>query len=391
MKNDNFIDFGEEISRTIRKVLNNQEFYDLKNTISRTMQNGQRMSRGPFYQEPYNPRLSKEYRSDAGNYGSFSDQGFRAQRKKSKGGSFLASTLLLVFGFIGAFISGLTAVVCMAVEASIGNVPALTVVGSSFGILFLASLGMVFTGFKIRNRTKRYQRYLKVLNGRTYCMIQELSKATGQEQKFIIKDLRKMIKAGLFTEAYLDEQDTCLMTDYKTYVQYLETMENVKAREEAEKRDQEKWAGREDGGILKDAIDEGKEYIRTIKAANDALPEEEISEKLERLENITSKIFEYVEQHPEKLPEIRKFMCYYMPITLKLVKAYQSFDEHGGNEGEIADAKAEIKKTLETINMAYQNLFKKLMQTDILDVSSDISALETILAQEGLTEESFMK
>jgi hypothetical protein len=98
-----------------------------------------------------------------------------------------------------------------------------------------------------------------------------------------------------------------------------------------------------------------------------------------------------VEQHPEKLPEIRKFMCYYMPITLKLVKAYQSFDEHGGNEGEIADAKAEIKKTLETINMAYQNLFKKLMQTDILDVSSDISALETILAQEGLTEESFMK
>ena len=157
------------------------------------------------------------------------------------------------------------------------------------------------------------------------------------------------------------------------------------------KKKKENRKSGQDGTVLKDTIEEGKSYICTIKAANDALPEAEISEKLDLLERVTTKIFDYVEEHPEKLSEIRKFMCYYMPITLKLVKAYQQFDQHAFPAGEIADTKKEIKDTLDTINLAYQNLLKRLMQTDILDVSSDISALETILAQEGLTEDDFMQ
>ena len=66
--------------------------------------------------------------------------------------------------------------------------------------------------------------------------------------------------------------------------------------------------------------------IRQIREANDAIPGEEISQKLFRLEEITSKIFDHVEKHPEKLPEIRKFLNYYLPITLKLVNAYREFD-----------------------------------------------------------------
>jgi 5-bromo-4-chloroindolyl phosphate hydrolysis protein len=228
-----------------------------------------------------------------------------------------------------------------------------------------------------------------VLNGRTYCTIKELSAAGSRDAEFVIKDLRRMIRTGWFAEGYLDQQETCLMTDYATYTQYLETVKYAQEQREAEQRETEKWANREGGAELKETIDEGRNYIRVIKAANDALPEEEISEKLEQLEEVTSKIFDYVEQHPEKLPEIRKFMCYYMPITLKLVNAYQKFDSHGMNTSEIEETKLEIKGTLDTINKAYQNLLKKLMQADILDVSSDISALETVLAQEGLTEDDF--
>ncbi len=396
MRNNNFIDFGEEISRTVRKVLNSQDLYDLKNTINRTMNNVPGMGGSPFFQDPFKgagiPPLSKEYRNDndAGNYGSFATQNYRTNHKVTKGTGSLASILFLVFGFIGAITTGLVTLIGIATEATIGNIPALTVISTIFGVLFFVFLPMIILGYKLRNRIKRFKRYQKLLNGRTYCMIQELSTATGEESKFIISDLRKMIKSGLFAEAYLDEQETCLMTDYKTYTQYLETMKNVKERQEAEKKEKEKWANRQDGNILKETIDDGKNYIQIIKAANDALPEVEISEKLDQLENVTTKIFDYVEQHPDKLPEIRKFMCYYMPITLKLVKAYQNFDEHGFNEAEIVATKLEIKGTLDTINMAYQNLLKKLMQTDILDVSSDISALETILAQEGLTDDDFI-
>ncbi len=403
MRNDNFIDFGEEISRTVRKVLNGQDFYDLRNTINRSM--GNVPGAGAFFRGPFNddrfPPLSKDDDNVTESYGAFDTQNrglhhnsrhhhnHRLHPKRSKGESLVPSILLLVFGFIGAAAAGLILLVEIVLEASIGNIPAVEAIGTIFGVIFVASLILIITGTRMRKRTKRFRLYQKVLNGRTYCTIRELSAASGKGTKSIVKDLHRMIHAGLFAEGYLDEQETCLMTDYKTYVQYLETMKHVKEQQESEEREKEKWANLEGGAELKEAIDEGKNYIRTIKTANDILPEEEISEKLDQLEQVTTKIFDYVEQHPEKLPEIRKFMCYYMPITLKLVKAYQKFDQQGVNTSEIEQTKLEIKGTLDTINKAYQNLLKKLMQTDILDISSDISALETILAQEGLTEDNF--
>lgn len=375
MRNDNFIDFGEEISRTIRKVLTGQDFYDLKNTIN-----------GSF------PKLARDDEDvkGKGNYRAYEPPGNRSYRKKHKGASLVPSTLFVVFGSIGAGATGLTMLIGIALETTFGNLPAAQAIGTIFGVLFLVSLILIFNGLRLRKRAKRFRLYEKVLNGRTYCTVKELSAASGRGAKYVVKDLRGMIHAGLFAEGgYLDDQETCLMTDYDTYVQYVNTMKYAKEQREAERREQEKWMKREGGAALKETIEEGKDYIRMIKAANDALHEEEISEKLDQLELITVKIFDYVEQHPEKLPEIRKFMSYYMPITLKLVNAYQKFDRHGTNTSEIESTKLEIKGTIDTINKAYQNLLKKLMQADILDVSSDISALETILAQEGLTGEDF--
>ena len=402
MRNDNFVDFGEEISRTVRKVFNGQDFYDLRNTINRTMRGVPGMGDAPYYDGQggdWYPHLSKDEASghrdtehrDAkrGAYGAGASGHSKKYRKNGKGASMVPSTLFLVFGSIGAAASGLIMLIGMALEASIGNIPAMEAIGTIFGVLFFVSLIMIIVGSSLRKRVKRFRLYQKVLNGRTYCTIRELETASRKGSKYIIKDLRRMIDAGMFSEGYLDEKETCLMTDYQTYNQYLETMRYAKEQIEAEKRENEKWSSREGGAQLRETIDEGRNYIRTIKAANDALPEEEISEKLDQLELITSKIFSYVEQHPEKLPEIRKFMCYYMPITLKLVGAYQRFDRHGTNTSEIESTKLEIKGTLDTINKAYENLLKKLMQADILDVSSDISALETILAQEGLTGDKF--
>ncbi|HWQ80426.1 MAG TPA: 5-bromo-4-chloroindolyl phosphate hydrolysis family protein [Anaerovoracaceae bacterium] len=401
MRNDNYIDFGEEIGRTVRRVLNGQDFSDLKNTINHAMRNVPGMGGGPFHAGPYDdgsfPRLSKDDVNGGGSNGAYGAQGAyargaqtgRPHYRKHKGASFVPSTLFLTFGSIGAVGFGVPSLVGFILENSMANIPAMEVISRVFGVLFAISLVLFFHGICLRKRTKRFRLYQKVLNGRTYCTVKELAAASGRDTKFIVKDLRKMIRSGLFAEGYLDDQETCLMADYQTYTQYTETMKYAKEREEAEKREKEKWATREGGAELKAAIDEGKNYIRTIKEANDALPEAEISEKLDQLEQVTVKIFDYVEQHPEKLPEIRKFMSYYMPITLKLVTAYQRFDRHGSNTAEAEDAKLEIKGTLDTINKAYRNLLKKLMQADILDVSSDISALETILAQEGLTGDDF--
>ncbi|MBC7960487.1 MAG: 5-bromo-4-chloroindolyl phosphate hydrolysis family protein, partial [Vallitaleaceae bacterium] len=104
---------------------------------------------------------------------------------------------------------------------------------------------------------------------------------------------------------------------------------------------------------------------------------------------IISKIIEYVEVHPEKLSEVRRFMEYYLPTTLKLLNAYREFDRQPIQGENIRTAKSEIKNALDTINGAFENLLDSLFENAAWDVSTDISVLQTILAQEGLTDKDF--
>ena len=130
--------------------------------------------------------------------------------------------------------------------------------------------------------------------------------------------------------------------------------------------------------------------IQEIREANDAIPGEEISRKLDRLEDVIGKIFRHIEQHPDQLDDIRKFMEYYLPTTLKLVHAYKEFDKQSIQGENITSAKKEIEETLDTIKLAFENLLDSLFEDAAMDVSGDISVLETLLAQEGLTKKDFV-
>ena len=114
-----------------------------------------------------------------------------------------------------------------------------------------------------------------------------------------------------------------------------------------------------------------------------------MSEKLYRLEDVVRRIFGQVKEHPEQLPELRRFLDYYMPTTLKLVETYEELDGQPSEGENIRKAKAEIEKTLDTINQAFENLFDSLFAHTAVDISSDISVLKTLLKQEGLTGSDF--
>ena len=159
-------------------------------------------------------------------------------------------------------------------------------------------------------------------------------------------------------------------------------------RQAAESRDQA-VACQAQAMLFGRAMEEGSRYIEAIRRANDAIPGEEISEKLYRLEALIKKIFEVLKQKPEQLPKLRKFMQYYMPTTLKLVQTYQELDAQPTEGENIRQSKAEIEKTLDTINLAYEKLLDSFFEDAAMDIRSDITVLETMLAQEGLTKNHF--
>lgn len=306
----------------------------------------------------------------------------------------VSGILLTVFGSIACGITGIIAFILLLTGVFSGNYLVLLLAALVMLPLLSGSIFMLVKGIQLNQRLKRSKRYFEVMQNRSYYTIKDLSAHTGLNTKFIVKDMRKMIAIGMFPEGHIDEQETCLMLNHESYQLYLELQKKIQMERADSQKDthaptQEQATNETMDTELRAAIENGRACIRQIKEANDAIPGEYISAKLFLLEGIIEKIFNYVELHPEQLPQIQKFMDYYLPTTLKLVNTYKDFDNQPVQGENITAAKNEIESTLDTINLAFGKLYDNLFSTVAMDVSTDISVLQTLLAQEGLTQKDF--
>ena len=258
-----------------------------------------------------------------------------------------------------------------------------------FGLFGIAFLVMALAGTNMVCSVGRFRKYVKVIKDREYCDIKELAQKTGRSVKAVVKDLKKMIRKGWFCQGHMDEQGTCLMTSNDAYSQYTALMERTKRekaeREAAAAKQQEEFSKL--SPEVQKIVQAGDDYVRKIREANDAIPGEEISAKISRMEMLVDRIFDRVEEHPESVDDIRKLMEYYLPTTIKLLDAYEDLDAQPVQGENIITAKREIEKTIDTLNVAFEKLLDDLFQDTAWDLSSDISVLQTMLAQEGLTED----
>lgn len=257
---------------------------------------------------------------------------------------------------------------------------------------FLGSAFMAWKGSSMISSLKRYHGYIKELNGRTYCNIKELAERNGKSFQYVLKDVKKMIHKGWFREGHLDNDNTCLIVSHDTYREY-QNLQKQKMEQQLSdlSRQERKKDNPEINEEVKKVIEEGKEYIKRIRECNDAIPGEDISQKISHMEMLVQKIFDRVKEDPDSLDDIRKLMEYYLPTTVKLLESYKQLDCQPVQGENIKSSKEEIEKTLDTLNTAFERLLDSLFEDVAWDVSSDISVLNTMLSQEGLTGDSIMK
>lgn len=262
--------------------------------------------------------------------------------------------------------------------------------------LLLVSGFLTGVGKRILGRLKRFRMYTRQLGSRTYCTVKELAGCIGKSESYVRKDLRRMIQKRMFRQGHLDRTGSCLMVTDEAWRQYLEAehqyalreaeqrriAENARRQEETEKQN----ANDVPSGVQK-VIQEGQTYLRKIKECNTALRDTEVSGKIARMELVVEKILERVQGHPELVPDLSKFMEYYLPTTVKLLDAYQELDAQPVQGVNIQNSKKEIADSLDTINHAFEKLLDSFFQDAAWDISSDISVLQMMLAQEGLTED----
>lgn len=415
MDKKNFSSIGNEIKDSVRKAVNTRDFNqlnkDIGNTINNTLDDikssvGYNHKNNKYRKKWDNKHIYNERNKDRHyryNHHSYNPPCEENQDNNNEDISNymqfvkpvgrISGILFTVFGSIGLGLFGIAIIVMGILGYVLDNNLFYTIL-KGLVPLFGVSILLTGKGGSIRKRLKRFNKYIKYTKNKNYCMIKELSNYTGFKKRFIIKDLRKMIYLGMFPEGHLDDQKTCFMLNNESYDQYLKLQEKVKAEKiEKEQEVSQKTKETNNDEIknseLKKSIEEGKSYIRQIREANDIISGIEITKKLYQLEDVTRKIFNYVESHPEKLSDIQKFMDYYLPTTAKLLNAYKELDMQSSQGENICSAKMEIENTLDTINLAFENLLDSLFQDIAMDVATDISVLNTMLKQEGLTEKDF--
>lgn len=261
---------------------------------------------------------------------------------------------------------------------------------------FLTAAGAVLGGAGVRlwGYTSRFKRYVARLEGREYCDIEDFREISGRSRKYILRDLKRMIRDKLFKQGHLDQQGTCLMVTDRAYEQYRAALWSLRQRQQAqetEKQQKEAREDREQEGEAGKVIRAGNQYLAQIRRSKEAISRGEISGKLSRMELVIGKIFERVRQHPELANELGRFMDYYLPTTVKLLGAYEEMDAQPVQGPNIANSKKEIEDTLDIINQAFENLLDSFFEDVAWDISTDISVFKTMLAQEGLTKGAFDK
>ena len=301
-------------------------------------------------------------------------------------GGRMKGMMLAISGGILASGMGLGTLV-LSIFGTVGHMSSLVLGGTCFlAAGALAGVGLLTGGIKKLGKLERFQKYIGTLGTHTYCNFEQLSAAVGKPVKFVKKDVKKMISDGWFRQGHIDAQETCLITSNETYQQYTQTAKALEEKKQEEERRQADLSPE-----VQEVLDKGNEFLDKIHKSNDAIPGVEISAKISRMELIVEKIFERAQKHPEIIPDLKKMMNYYLPMTVKLLDAYEEMDRMPVQGENIKSSKKEIEDTLDTLNQAFEKLLDSVFQDTAWDVSSDISVLHTLLAPEGLTDDDFAK
>ena len=231
----------------------------------------------------------------------------------------------------------------------------------------LGGAGLGFCSSRMRVGARREKLLATIVGTRDCVTLQELSAASGYSVKKTSDVLKDAIAHGLFgAAAYIDVASQSLIVRGAP---------------------QRAPAPAPQAPAKPAPVDENKyqAILRQLRELNDAIPGEEMSAKIDQLEQISARIFALAEKDPNKVPQLNRFMDYYLPTALKLLSTYATLDQQGVGGENISETKASIENAMDMLVQAFSAQLDKLFANDALDVSGDIAALKGMLNMDGLT------
>ena len=204
-----------------------------------------------------------------------------------------------------------------------------------------------------------------------------LADLTHQTKKKAPKKLRSHIHKG-WLNAWLDDETETLYLTAEDYRAAKEAATAAAAQPQPEKVET---------GDAPLNLDTARRFAAVLEKEQQLMQDAQAREELAAMHKTTTAICDWLEAHPESQPKTRRFAEYYIPTTLKLLHTYNDVQ---GQQGENAETiRRDIAGILHTLNQAYENLYNNLLSDVAMDISSEIAALQGMLANDGLTGREF--
>lgn len=245
-----------------------------------------------------------------------------------------------------------------------------------------------YRGFRLRGRAKRYELYQTIIGTRRVCPVADIARASGRKPEQVLRELFEMVCEGYFPLGFVDEETACFYADNDAYRQA--------NPERARAQDEQLRAGAQADAHKEPAQEQpaegagravGEEDLRELKRRLAGVENEEVRSRAARLCEHAEDIFAWVRLHPECAEDVRRFSSYYLPTANKLLGTYSEVAAHTGESSVAAGIESEVVRVLDTMTTAFRGLMDNLLQNTAVDLQAEISALETVMAQEGLTKD----
>ena len=252
-----------------------------------------------------------------------------------------------------------------------GNV--LTLVACGFGAMIAAGASRLSASKKLGALADAAEK----LNAQKGLSVEMLANLTHQTKKKALKKLRSYIHKG-WLNAWLDDETETL---------YLTAEDYRAAKEKAAAAAVQPQPEKAETGDAPLNLDTARRFAAVLEKEQQLMQDTQAREELAAMHKTTTAICDWLEAHPESQPKTRRFAEYYIPTTLKLLHTYNDVQ---GQQGENAETiRRDIAGILHTLNQAYENLYNNLLSDVAMDISSEIAALQGMLANDGLTGREF--
>lgn len=284
---------------------------------------------------------------------------------------------VLVLGAVAAF-------------ANLTGALALTAAGA------LGCAALAFAGARKLRLAAAFDRYRTVIGGRQACSIGELASLSATRAGKVRANVKAMISKGLFKQGSFDDANDMLFITREAADEHrLAGETSERQRRQRALADSVKPAAGDAGERIapeaQHVLDQGEAYIAAIREARNGIANEGASRKAGEIEHLVRAILDAAAANPEVIGELDQLMDYYLPTTVKLLDSYRELEQQPVQTDATRTSQHKIAGALDSLSTAFEKLLDSLFHDKAIDVTSDIAVLETMLAQDGLTENPFEK